>query len=206
MTLLKGYVDTVEAASRLGLSVSDESVMNDLKEALAYAEEAVETYCQMEFVTADNEARTYDGSGTQMLSFGSFIRTLRKVELLNDDGSVSSEISDAVARPNPSVLKDASGNKLKAWIERRSELDIFPTGMANIRVTADWGMAGVPLSIKNAIILTAQHYFNLRNLDETKRLETGLGRTVEFKDKVEVIPNVAKTMLSRFRYRSIFAS
>ena len=203
-----GFVTAEEVATSLGMDATSSVEIDAINEALLFIEDEIQLYCDTSFVREDNTSKIYDGSGLTIQSLGLFVRNIDKIYLLDTTGARAGELTDAVLRPNPCKTQDASGADLFTWIERRQYEGnapiTFPKGLANIEIVGDWGMVDVPYPIKRDIVHCVKYYFDMRNYDATKTLETGFGRTATFQeaDRMGYIPPVAKRLLSKYRYRS----
>lgn len=201
--MLKGYVTPVDVASRLGYSLDDTALMADVALMIEDAEAAVDDYCQTQFQPEDATTKLFNGAGHNMLTLGLWMRQLISVEIVATDGTAVA-LTDVVAQPLP-----LRRGYLYTWIERRQNTDdygnangpanVFPHGLGNIRVTADWGFteATIPVAVKRAVTLAVKHFFDQRTFNDLIELEAGLGRTLKRRTDMDKpqLPDAAKALL-----------
>lgn len=205
--MLKGYIQPAEVAIGLGYDLSDAQLLAEVSLAIEFAELAVDQFCSTEFQWEPGGVKVFDGSGTNMLSLGFYLRTLTSVYLLDDTGAQAEQLTDVVPQPTP--LKSQQAYR---WLQRRQPLSdypvYFPFGLANVEVTGDWGYKPeeMPTAVKQAMLYVVKHFFDLRLYNDLVQMEGGLGRTVIFKtpkqgvdQPVHYIPEVARNLLSKWK-------
>lgn len=200
------YLSASDVISKLALP-NTTSVQADVTSVLELVEPQAEQYCEMSFAQEDETVKDFDGSGSPILTLGAYLRVLDTVEVLDADGNVSQTLTDVVPCPNPPRRKDGSGNNIYTWVERRqssTEKQEFERGLANIRLTGDWGFVTLPKPIKSAIIFGVANYFNVRMRDESIKETTSIGLISEYFDpeKFSYLPIISQKLLNNWRHMS----
>lgn len=220
----KGYLQPIEAAMRAGLDYTDPDILLQVKIVLPDIEDEVDLYTQTTFINEPGVSKTFNGTGTDMLTLGYYLRTLTSVWMLDVTGAQVEQLLDVVPQPqNPK-----SG--CYRWLQRRQDISsplfyqllthrpilqpspvdppnaIFPYGLANIKVTGDWGFAAVPNGIKKAMALAIRHYWNLRDADSIHRRVVGFGVDVENRkpDQIHYLPDASMKLLDKYINSNIF--
>jgi len=208
---LKGYCSIDRVFGLLGWDINDGALKGNVELMTEFAERCVDEQCRTVFDWQPGRVVTYNGNGTAMLSLGLFLKTLTSVEVLTPTGEVDVTLSNVVPQPEP-----YSSQQGYRWLELRQIINtpgnvavisplpnIFPVGLSNIRVTGDFGYQTdeVPHSVQLAVAYTVKHLIVTREYNELIDLQSGLGRTIKFKDGVSDIrmPKVAKSLLGPFR-------
>lgn len=194
---VKGYANATEIAGILGLSTTETQTIAQINLFLEAVEELVDQYCQTTFVAESDTNKTFNGTGTEILVPGKFIRTLNSVWVLDDEGVADYEITDAVLMP------DAPRMGVYRWIERRQYdggANTFPKGLQNIQVNADWGFATIPAQVKLAVSMGIQHCWNMRDFNQFIMQETGFGRNIIYNEsqKLQFLPEMSRKILDSF--------
>lgn len=210
--MLKGYSTPTEVMIGLGYDLSDATLVAEVAVALEFVETAIDQFCDTTFQREEDVAKVYDGSGTNMLTLGSYLRSLSSVWLLDEYGARSIQLTDVVAQPTP--LRSDKGYR---WLQRREartpsgetiERNPFVSGLANHEITGDWGWttAEMPSSIKQAVMYGVKHFFDLRIYDDLVQMDSGLGKTMVFKTPkqgaeapVHYLPEVSRHLLSKWK-------
>lgn len=196
-----GLVDVADLAVRLGYQTDDLHLMGQLQVAIADVGAAIETYCQTSFQPTSS-TRLYNGTDIATLSLKDFTRTVSAVRVDYGDGVFVALTGWALQPSNPR-RKDGAGNPLFTYIVLKPSADIlvFPHGVANIEVTGTFGMTKLPAQVVAALAMGVRHWFNLRDYDETKAVNSGTGRLIEEAIDVDYLPTAARNLLSTYVYR-----
>lgn len=210
--MLKGYIQPHEVALGLGYDLSDAQSLAEISLAIEFCEMGVDQYCDSEFQWEENTSKIYDGGGQNMLTLGSYLRLLREVYLLDDNGVRATLLTDVVAQPTP-----LRSQKAYRWIQRREpttafgtviESNVFPAGLANVEVIGDWGWKteDMPTAVKQAMLYAVKHFFDLRLYNDLEQMNAGLGRTIVFKtprqgteQPVHYMPEVSRNILAKWK-------
>ena len=211
--MLKGYIQPYEVGVGLGYDLSDTQLLAEVAVAIEFCEMAVDQYCDTQFQWEPDASKVYDGSGTNMLTLGSYLRTLKGVWMLGTESNERvTQITDAVAQPTP--LRD---QKAYRWLQRREATsesgqtitpNLFPAGLGNVEVVGDWGWEPeeMPTAVKQALMYCVKHFFDLRLYNDLVQMDSGLGRTLVFKTPkqgvdlpVHYVPEVARRILSKWK-------
>lgn len=210
--MVKGYIQPYETAIGLGYDLSDAQLLAEVSVAIEFCEMAVDQYCDSQFQWEEGASKVYDGSGTNMLTLGSYLRSLESVWTLNTDSSRLAEITDAVPQPTP--LRDQRAYR---WLQRREPTteigttitaNVWPSGLANIEVVGNWGWQSeeMPVAIRQAMLYAVKHFFDLRLYNDLVQLESGIGRTLGFKTPkqgvdlpVHYLPEASRRILSKWK-------
>ena len=199
------FSDPAVIIQMLGWDADDSDLVADVTATLEDAEEAVQEYCQTRFEERNATAITFDSPNANTLSLAGYLRALTSVWVLDELGVRSYEFTDVVARPNPPVMRDGSGNPYWTWLQRRNG-EQFPLGLQCVEVTGNWGFVTLPRSVVRAIAFTVKHLFDLREVDANKTLESGFGRTIQAQDpdRVREVPPAAQRLLEKYKHHSGF--
>jgi hypothetical protein len=199
---LRGYGTPTEIAQLCGYDTTDAALLAEIELVMEPIELEVEQYCETTFFDEAAATKVYSGNGTRMIVLGYYLRSLDEVWILDAEGNQDEDITDEVV-----LMPDAPRVGAYRWIERRATNDFsgqvvnnFPSGLANIEITGDWGFEECPAPIKLAVALSVKHFFQMRNYDATKTQESSINRTVEFTrgDRVHFLHPVAKQILDKW--------
>ncbi|MEW6613938.1 MAG: hypothetical protein AB1401_00480 [Thermodesulfobacteriota bacterium] len=114
----------------VSLTGKSTTVKNVLMEA---ATEYVDNATGDKFVKEDGAAKLFDGMGSEVLKVWPKLRSITKLEVMDDAGDWEEVSSDEYR------IADN-------WIERTD--GTFPNGIDNVRVTGNWGWTSTPNIIK----------------------------------------------------------
>lgn len=210
--MLKGYIQPFEVAAGLGYDLSDAQLLAEVAVAIEFCELAVDQYCDTQFQWEAGASKLYDGSGTNMLTLGSYLQTLTGVWTLDETGARYTQLTDVVPQPTP--LRD---QRLYRWLQRRQAQtetgevitrNVFPAGLANIEVVGDWGYTPekMPTAIKQALLYAVKYFFDLRLYNDLVQMDSGLGRTMVFKtpkqgtdQPVHYLPEASRHLLAKWK-------
>lgn len=208
------YVTAQEVVDQLQLP-SDAGTLARVESLLPVAQEMIDNYLGYSFepddpLNPDDEAAvTFDSMIGATLHTVRPFRSVSKVEYLDPRSNTTREIDPVYYTlwPSNGTRVDADRRRLYYAIT----LDIvgdedylhgvqFERGARKIRVTGVWGTDETPITVKYAMGLLIQQLE--RNRDPNIKLETGLGRTIEWFEDTQggsVVSMPIKRMLNTWR-------
>jgi hypothetical protein len=161
MAIGDDYATLAELRYRIGEGLSDEDTTNDaaLTRALTTASRAVEDFCGRQFNTdAAATARVYAADACEVVYIDDFSTT---VGLTVAADSSLWDVGDYQPEPLNGINAGRTG-----WpyyrIRAVGALSWPVSSKALVSVTAMWGWASVPVSIKEAVLILAQETWMLK--------------------------------------------
>ncbi len=165
--------------------------------AITTAEEAVRNFLDVAYLEAPATPVSvdvaYNGSGTQFLHLNFWVRSLTKVEAI-DDEDAATELENVKLWPPTPQMRTASSLPLY------SELKYSGTWGALhsiYRITGEVGIpkADMPAPILAAIKFAAKHYFDLLQLDATVQSQSGASISTIAANHITELPSHVRSLL-----------
>ena len=223
--MLKGYIQPYACAIGLGYDLSDAKLMAELSVGIEFCEAGVDQYCGTQFEWEENASKIYDGSGTNMLTLGFFLRKLKEAWVTNAVGDHMGSL--LYTKPQPTPLRSGEAYR---WLQRYQPMwpageimavddqptyntyvighNMFPAGLSNIEIIGDWGWKPdeMPIGVQQAMLYAVKHFFDLRVYNDLVQMDSGLGRTIAFKVPrvaaadlpVHYLPEVSRRILTKW--------
>lgn len=194
MAISDPYVTADELAEYLGIGDADDNGL--LSAAVGAASQWVSRWCGRQFnkVTVAS-ARTYEPSTTTQVIVDDF-HTLNDLEVRVDtgnDGTFATTVTDFVVKPVNGIVDGEPG--FPFWKIELSSGRFPCTARPTVQVTAHWGWAEVPESVKRATLIVAAMIHNLKDspLGVASFADAGI---IRLRD----IPQVVPMLLERYRH------
>lgn len=194
MAISDPYVTADELAEYLGIGDADDNGL--LSAAAGAASQWVSRWCGRQFnkVTVAS-ARTYEPSTTTQVIVDDF-HTLNDLEVRVDtgnDGTFATTVTDFVVKPVNGIVDGEPG--FPFWKIELSSGRFPCTTRPTVQVSAHWGWAEVPESVKRATLIVAAMIHNLKDspLGVASFADAGI---IRLRD----IPQVVPMLLERYRH------
>lgn len=165
MALGSNYATDAELKTRLGISDSNEDAA--IAAAMSSSSRAIERYCRRQFNDAGSaSARKFYPISRTVVLVDDF-HTTTGFELatdMDDDGTYETiwSLDDVLLEPIGGIRDGVPG--WPYWKLRAVDVDQFyNTRRPNVQVTARWGWASVPASIKEASLALAEEIFKMKD-------------------------------------------
>lgn len=170
--------------------------------------------CLRTTLTAESGAKRVNGTGSGTIWLPKHLRSATLVEVLNAEGEwetldmdyvlvqKSLRIVDGATPPNPLYYAISVGGY-------QNMDDVFPEGIANVRVTGEWGCAPngslchVPKIILGALAILVRRVGQEEERNPSVRIDSGANRLVEYFSPADatfssLIGGAAETMLAGY--------
>lgn len=192
------YVTNVEAAAFLGLDSGNAVIMDDLTAKIIFAESLVDDFCNTSFAyNAVASAKTFDGSGTDILNLTYPLAALTSIAIVDNTGTVSTTYTSTDFSLRPANSRTG----IYRFIQAKDPSVRFPKGIQNVKITGTWGFATVPSTFKLAIYLTLKNIYDVIAREAGISKEREFGREIWFNLKAnDLIPPMAKMILQQHTF------
>jgi len=170
--------------------------------AITMAEEAIRNFLDIVYLEAPATPVSidvpYNGSGTQFLHLNFWVRSLTKVEAVDEEDEVTELEGVKLWPPNPQMR---TANALPLYSELKYA-STWGSLYSIYRITGNFGIpkADMPATILAAIKFTAKHYFDLLQLDATVQSQSGASISTIAANNVTELPNHVKSLLQPYKW------
>lgn len=165
MALGDPYATRAELAARMGLTSASAAENARMDSAVATASQEIDKFCNRTFWSSVTESeREFVASSRKVVFTDDFHTTPSSVKVVEYWGDGVTVTTVLVATDWKAEPRNPDDGRPQWSLRNMRRSSPFPVGPDNghIAVTATWGWAAVPGSVKEACLLLAEEYFKLK--------------------------------------------